>query len=123
VNKRAELLRNIVTEVVGYNGALEGYEAHIFDEEFFDVYFSEKMEIARAVFFGNIESWSDDYIRFNGYGNLESLSDWAYEAELLEGEKEIVSEAEDLLEENSDNDYLKGLLDELKELDKEEDNE
>ena len=33
------------------------------------------VEAARAVYFGNIECWSDEYIRFNGYGNLESLSE------------------------------------------------
>ena len=49
-----------------------------FDEEFFEMAFENKgyMEVARATFFGNIESWSDGYIRFNAYGNLESLSEY-----------------------------------------------
>lgn len=49
-----------------------------FDEEFFEMAFEgkEPMEICRATFFGNITSWSDEYIRFNGYGNLESLSEY-----------------------------------------------
>ena len=49
-----------------------------FDEEFFEMAFEgkEPMEICRATFFGNIESWSDEYIRFNAYGNLESLSEY-----------------------------------------------
>ena len=47
-----------------------------FDEGFFELCFSasEPIEIARAVFFGNIQSWNDEYIKFNGYGNLESMS-------------------------------------------------
>ena len=47
-----------------------------FDEDFFNCFFSDKMEVARAVFFGNIKSWNDEYIRFNAYGNLESLSEF-----------------------------------------------
>ena len=49
-----------------------------FDEEFFEMAFEgkEPMEICRATFFGNIQNWSDEYIRFNAYGNLESLSEY-----------------------------------------------
>ena len=56
-----------------------------FDEEFFNMAFEgkEPIEICRATFFGKINSWSDEYIRFNAYGNLESLSEFdaAEEAE------------------------------------------
>lgn len=49
-----------------------------FDEEFFEMAFEgqEPMEICRATFFGDIKSWNDEYIRFNAYGNLESLSEY-----------------------------------------------
>lgn len=49
-----------------------------FDEEFFEMAFEgkEPMEICRATFFGHITSWNDEYIRFNAYGNLESLSEY-----------------------------------------------
>ena len=53
-----------------------------FDDEFFDMYFSSPMDAARATFFGKIESWNDEYIRFNAYGNLESLSEYEAENEL-----------------------------------------
>ena len=47
-----------------------------FDESFFEDFFSgaKAIDVARAVFFGNIQSWNDEYIKFNGYGNLESMS-------------------------------------------------
>jgi hypothetical protein len=61
---------------------------HSFDEEFFETYFSDPMEAARATFFGEIQSWSDEYIRFNAYGNLESLSEY-----------DALKEIEDYLEE------------------------
>ena len=52
-----------------------------FDEEFFNMCFEGKpMEAARAVCFGEV-TWCDPYIKFNGYGNLESLSE--YDAEDL----------------------------------------
>lgn len=53
-----------------------------FDNDFFDMAFSSPMDAARAVFFGKIESWNDEYIRFNGYGNLESLSEYEAENEI-----------------------------------------
>lgn len=56
-------------------------EIFAFDEEFFNVFFSSAIDAVRATFFGKIESWNDEYIKFNGYGNLESLSE--YEAEDL----------------------------------------
>ena len=37
------------------------------------------MEAVRATFFGKIESWSDDYIRLDVYGNLESASKYQVE--------------------------------------------
>ena len=43
--------------------------------------FFNAIDAVRAVYFGKIESWNDEYIKFNGYGNLESLSE--YEAEEL----------------------------------------
>lgn len=52
----------------------------VFDDDFFKEFFSDNpAEAVRACFFGNIQSWGDDWLRFNGYGNLVSMSD--YEAE------------------------------------------
>ena len=53
-------------------------EIYNFDDEFFEIFFANKpMEAARAASFGNV-NWFDDYIKFNGYGNLESMN--SYEA-------------------------------------------
>lgn len=45
-----------------------------FDEDFLNTYFIDPASCARALFFGDVKNWCDEYIRFNGYGNLESLS-------------------------------------------------
>ena len=53
-----------------------------FDDEFFMI-FESPMEAARAVYFGNIQSWGDSWIRLNGLGNCESTYsiDYDYDAE------------------------------------------
>ena len=69
-----------------------------FDEEFFETAFgNDPIEAARATFFGDIQNWSDEYIRFNGYGNLESLSE--YDAvEVAEDHVDDIYEYEDVWE-------------------------
>ena len=49
-----------------------------FGDEFFETYFSNAnpIEVCRATFFGNIQNWNDEYIRFNAYGNLESVDEF-----------------------------------------------
>lgn len=74
-----------------------------FDEEFFSMVFSNPMEAARATFFGDIDSWSDEYIRFNAYGNLESLSEYQAESE-IEDYIEDIFEYPDVWEDYIDDD-------------------
>jgi hypothetical protein len=74
------------------------------------------MEAVRAAHYGEY-SYNDDYVRFNGYGNLESLSEYDLEREL----KDNVDEIMDLIEENRSHLYLDPDLEEL--LDEEEEEE
>ena len=82
-----------------------------FDEEFFEMAFEgkEPMEICRATFFGHITSWNDEYIRFNAYGNLESLSEYdaveeIYEYDAVEEIYEYEDVWEDYIESEEDED-------------------
>lgn len=51
------------------------------DDEFYDIYFAEKpADAVRAAIFGKVR-WMDDYVRFNGYGNLETASRIPYDDE------------------------------------------
>lgn len=44
------------------------------DEEFFNMFFENKpFEVVRACHFGSY-NFSDDYVQFNGYGNLDTLN-------------------------------------------------
>ena len=67
-----------------YNNLASEYQENIidwvpFDDEFFNTYFDDPYEAARAVFFGDIKNWNDDYIHFNAYRNLESTNTIDYE--------------------------------------------
>lgn len=61
-----------------------------FDEEFFDLAFTDKMEVCRATAFGDV-NFNDEYIHFNAYGNLKSLCEW----EALELVEEAIHEIYD----------------------------
>ena len=95
---REQAIRNYVEHLSGddlavliqymnaYDGSFE--EAIYYDMDQFDEFMSDNtpMEIARMIHFGEFNPY-DDYFRFDGYGNLESL-DW----------QEICAEAKDLVD-------------------------
>ena len=54
-------------------------EWHPFYEETFSMLFSNFIEAARATYFGNINEWTDNYIRLNAYGNLESCDELPFD--------------------------------------------
>ena len=58
-------------------------------------FFSSAIDAVRAVYFGKIESWFDEYIKFNGYGNLESYSENTA-ADLADDYKEEIFEHEEI---------------------------
>lgn len=84
LGKKIEMYNNYCYENRGGEGVIS-----LFDEEFFDTNFSSPMDAARAVHFGNIEDWNDDYIRFNAYGNLVSLTEYDAEDIINDYKEEI----------------------------------
>jgi hypothetical protein len=44
------------------------------DEDFFNTNFSDVMRAVRAIFYGEY-NYPDDYVKFNGYANLETTND------------------------------------------------
>lgn len=88
-----DTLREMVSEVNSYNGALEEYEWEINDEEFYDIFFKDKMEVARAVYYGgNSYNYMEEYVRFDAYGNLETTDDYNMRRDLQDGASEILDE-------------------------------
>lgn len=80
-------LANLLQSMAAYDGSFE--ESTFYDMESFDEFMSNytPSEIAMMIHFGEFNP-NDDYFRFDGYGNLESL-DWqeiSDEAESLESD-------------------------------------
>lgn len=97
-------LEEILRDCISYDGYFDDLDYHEFDEEFFDIYFQGKdrgpMEACRATVFGSV-NWMDEYIHFDGYGNLESCSQWEYEQEVKDRAEEIVEHYLELYEDNN----------------------
>ncbi len=53
------------------------------DEELFETYFKNSLEAVRATHYGDY-NFAHDYVKFNGYGNLDSYNDFEVELEILE---------------------------------------
>ncbi len=77
-----EQLISIVQDIISYGGSFEHLEVFENGEQFFEDFFDGNAGGAvRAVFYGDY-NYHDDYVRLNGYGNLESLSEYDYEIEI-----------------------------------------
>ncbi|AYP68172.1 hypothetical protein PQE75_gp040 [Bacillus phage vB_BcoS-136] len=84
------IIKEVVSQLNSWNGCLDHLDVHENDEEFFNVFFEGKPnEAVRASFYGDYR-YMDEYVRFNGYGNLESLTDYQYEQELKDYIDEII---------------------------------
>ena len=90
-----ETLKPLWNEYTSYAGD----RAQVFDsiEELAETSASSPLELARMVFFGNLQNWGDN-VYLNGYGNIESC--WSVESSPI-----IVSELADWLEE-SDHEFF-----------------
>lgn len=85
----------IAQECNSYDGSCESFCWFYFDDDFFDTFFYRKpMEAALAVHFGNI-NWSDEWIRFNSYGNLISTGFLDYDRWELEEIAEAIIDLRD----------------------------
>ena len=84
-------LINVVGDLNAYNGCFENVEAFNNDCEFFNIFFNEDSpyRLVEALSYGSY-SISDDYVRFDGCGNLESLSKKDYIEELQSYMDDIV---------------------------------
>lgn len=104
-----EIVKELVSECNSYNGSLEEYTYYENDEYFFNTFFEGKPdEAVRATFYGDYR-YMDDYVQFNGYGNLVSVSEWQVEEELKNNVEEIFDCWFELYEENNVETYNDGL--------------
>ena len=85
-----EDLKEMVSEVFSYDGMLEELYYYYNDEEFFEINFQQKDEVARAICYGDYR-YNDTYVKFDGYMNLYSISQFEYE-ELIKKNAEKILE-------------------------------
>ena len=85
-----DVLIDMVQELNSWNGCLDWLEFWENDGYFFDCVFENKLDVARAIYYGDY-NYNDDYVRINGYGNLESFSEY----DMIE---EIKAYIEDIVE-------------------------
>ena len=118
-----DAMLNCVRELNSWNGCLDWLEFYENDEEFFEMFFEDRtMELLRAMKYGNF-NFDDDYIKFDGYGNLETYS---YREMIEEVESCIEEIVENLIENRDEIDVrwidteIADLLEELDEEDEEE---
>ena len=100
----------IVNEINSIDGSLDFLEYWDNDEEFFnDFFFNNPMEAVRSSFYGNYK-FCDEYVKFNGYGNLESFNDYDLEKEYKENIDDIVKALVEHYEEMNISEELKSLI-------------
>lgn len=86
-----EELREMAQDVNSWDGELEDLNYYENDEEFFQMFFENKIdEAVRAVCYGNY-NYTDSYVRFNAYGNLDSCDEWEYQKEIENSAEEIIN--------------------------------
>ena len=84
-----ETLLDVVSELNSWNGCLENLEFWENDEEFFNTFFDNPMEAIRATYYGDY-NYNDEYIKFNGYGNIDSYSEYERIEEIKDSIDDIV---------------------------------
>ena len=80
----------IVSEINSFDNSLEYLEYYENNEEFFDTFFyNNPMEAVRSSFYGDYH-YCDNYVKFDGYGNLKSVNDYELENEYKDYIDDIV---------------------------------
>ena len=84
-----ETLLDVVNELNSWNNCLENLDFWENDEEFFNTFFNNPMEAIRATYYGNY-NYNDEYVKFNGYGNIDSYSEYERIEEIKDNIDDIV---------------------------------
>ena len=88
---------NAVHQELGYGDD----EIYINDEEFFKMYFENNVwEAIQRIHFGDWE-YSDDYVKFNGYGNIVSFRNISDEISIDELAQNVIDNIDDLIRYNN----------------------
>ena len=115
-----ETLLEVVSELNSWNNCLSNLDFWENDEYFFNTFFNNNpMEAARATYYGNY-NYNDDYVKFNGYGNIDSYSEYERIEEIKDSIDDIVDNLIECYYNIYINEELENLLLELLEEEEEE---
>ena len=117
-----DVLLDVVSELNSWNGCLENLDFWENDEEFFNTFFDNPMEAIRATYYGNY-NYNDDYVKFNGYGNIDSYSEYERIEEIKDNIDDIVENLIEYYYNIYINEELENLILELLEEEEEEEEE
>lgn len=107
--ENVEELEDVVREINNWSGSLEHLEAYPNNEDFFNTFFyNDIMGAIRAIQYGDY-NLNDDYVSFNGYGNIISFSYNEYINKL----KSEIEEIAELIIEYKENIYISDKLADL----------
>jgi len=116
LKENTDVIRDLVSECNSWDGSLEDYCYYENDEEFFNMFFEGRIdEAVRATYYGDYK-YTDKYVRFNGYGNLDSVNEYQLEDELQDRAEEIFDTWFELYQDNNVDtwdDELKEMIEEL----------
>ena len=114
-----DVLLDVVSELNSWNGCLDNLDFWENDEEFFNTFFDNPMDAIRATYYGNY-NYNDDYVKFNGYGNIDSYSEYERIEEIKDNIDDIVENLVECYYNIYINEELENLILELLEEDEEE---
>ena len=112
----SEEIKNVIAEINNWNGSLANFEVYDNDEYFFsDIFYGSRYDLVEKIINGDYRL-EDDLVRFDFYGDLESLDEWEWEEELKENIDEIMEELLDCYDDLVRYYKKVNISDELKEL-------
>lgn len=93
-------LKEMLLAINSYDGRLSELDYEYNDEDFFNTFYSNNpYELARAISYGSYE-FTDEYVRIDVYGNLESISEYSFNDLVEEYKDEIITEYLNIIEED-----------------------
>lgn len=93
MKRKAELLEKLAQDVCSYSGCFSDIIDIFYSiEEMVESTEMDKVEVARALFFGDVRNWNDDIFYIAEDGNFYSCSEREHEKNILEYETDIIAE-------------------------------
>ena len=93
MKRKADLLERLAGYVCAYNGCFMDIVDIFYNlESMIESNEMEKVEVARAMFFGDVRNWNDDIFYIADDGNFYSCSEREHEKNIMEQEKDIINE-------------------------------